>query len=169
MLIVDEERHLRISSVSQPFVAGHGHQLGTQQGHKGHALDVIDTGEEVELLGAELWSELEEPVVDALTRLPPMESIEEISILGPDRAYLDGRAVIEDGVDLPLLRVLGWRGAQGSSLPLAWPENTTTPSWLLVATVRWTTGPSSVSSIDSTVATDDSVSPGKTCEVNRPP
>src|SRR3954463_2324782 len=48
---------------------------------------------------------------------------------------------------------------------VAEPENTSVPSWLTVDSVNETTS----ASTDSTVARTVNVSPGNTCEVNRPP
>ena len=122
MGVVDEERDLGVATTPVTVVAGHAHQLVTDQADEGHPVAVVDVGEAVEIALGETGPGREEPEVDALGGLTFMEPQDQLGVVGSDGTNRHRSAVGEDHVGLPPARIEPSRGILGHS-----PEDTGFP------------------------------------------
>jgi hypothetical protein len=74
-------------------------------GDEGHAVVIVDRGEIPELLGTQIRFHPEEPEVGALRADPLKELPLPVGILGTNGPEVDDPPILEQGIELELLRV----------------------------------------------------------------
>ena len=108
--VVDGEGHLGVGAQAavvtrQAVVARHCDDLGADERRQRHTVDVIDGGEVRDLLVGEHALGAEEPVVAGLGRQAVEEPEVGLAVGGEQGPDVDGPAVAEDHVEIPVRRV----------------------------------------------------------------
>ena len=105
VVIVDHEGDLGLVPPRPAVVAGDGDQVVAEHRDEGHAVLVVDVGEAVEVALAQGGARREVAEVDALGRLTAVEGPQPLAVVRADGSNVGGRAVGEDDIGLPVLRV----------------------------------------------------------------